>query len=128
EAGFWRYWLLGVLLPFVAFLPFLRLWAEASEHHYDGQPEFESTYNNCSLIDRWLIHPASDAWHLTHHFVPSIPHHKLSRADGFFSRAHERYATHRKTRQRLFEEPSREWTPRQRNEQWQRDVGARRAD
>jgi fatty acid desaturase len=109
QVDFWKHWLLGVILPFAAFLPFLRLWAEASKHHYDGNDEFESTYNNSSLIDRWLIHPASDAWHLTHHFVPSIPHYKLARADEFFTRNHARYATHGKARRGLFEEPGRAW-------------------
>jgi fatty acid desaturase len=108
QAGFWKHWILGIIVPFVVFLPFLRLWAEAGKHHYDGHPEFESTYNNCGLIDRWLIHPASDAWHLTHHFVPSIPHHKLARADSFFSRTHARYAIDGKARRRLFDEPGRE--------------------
>lgn len=107
EPGFWKYWLAGVIFPFVAILPWLRLWAEASEHRYSSLSEFESTYNNRGMMDRWFIHPVSDAWHLTHHLVPSIPHHKLARADGFFRRRHACYAAHGKVRVGLFDEPDR---------------------
>jgi fatty acid desaturase len=105
--GFWWAWLLGVVFPFVVILPFLRIWAEASKHRYDGMPELDATYNNIGLFDRWIIHPASDGWHLVHHFQPKIPHHRLAQAHALLSRHHPKYAAHNKVRKGLFEEPDR---------------------
>lgn len=65
-------------------LPFLRAVAELSEHDYErGETVIETTYNNISLIDRILIHPAGDAWHALHHLYPTVPWWSQSAAHNY---------------------------------------------
>lgn len=106
--SFWMWWAAYVLVAFVFVLPFMRLWAEASKHRYtEGDPELESTYNNIGKLDRCLIHPCGDGYHLVHHYLPSIPHHRLPKAHRLLSRHDPKYRAHRKIRLSIFEEPER---------------------
>jgi fatty acid desaturase len=103
---FWILWLLYVLVAFGFVLPVLRLWAEASKHQYAGQnPELESTYSNVGWIDRWLIHPCGDSFHLLHHYLPSIPHHRMHRVHELLLRYDAQYMTSPKVRTSIFDEP-----------------------
>ncbi|QOK91384.1 fatty acid desaturase [Ralstonia pseudosolanacearum] len=55
-------------------LPCLRLVAEWSEHDYAASDaEAQATFNNCSVVDKLIFHPAGDAYHLLHHLYPAIP-------------------------------------------------------
>lgn len=105
---FWILWAAYVIVAFVFVLPFLRLWAEASKHRYTGaDPELESTYNNIGKLDRYLIHPCGDGYHLLHHYLPSIPHHRLPKAHRLLSSCDPRYRVHPKVRWTIFDEPDR---------------------
>ena len=37
----------------------------------------EATTSNIGLLDRLLIHPHGDGYHVAHHLWPRIPHHQL---------------------------------------------------
>jgi fatty acid desaturase len=106
--SFWMSWTVYVIVAFVIVLPFLRFWAEASKHRYaGGQSELESTYNNIGKLDRWLIHPSGDGFHLVHHYLASIPHHRLAQAHRLLSKRDPKYRAHRKVRLSIFDEPDR---------------------
>lgn len=74
----------SAITAFLIVLPVIRYIAEVSEHDYETyQTEFQCTFNNLSIIDRLLIHPAGDAYHLVHHLYPSIPWLLQSKAHRF---------------------------------------------
>lgn len=73
-------WLVAALL----ILPIVRTVAEFSEHEYDDESnEGNSTFNNISLSDLVLLHPAGDAYHLIHHLFPAIPWWNQARAHNY---------------------------------------------
>jgi fatty acid desaturase len=76
-AGFWRGWLLLVILPFLLILPVFRMLAESEEHNYDGRDELTDSHNNLGWFSRLYLHPAGDAYHKLHHVQPAIPHHRM---------------------------------------------------
>lgn len=55
-------------------LPIIRSIAEFDEHNYKKNKNlFETTFNNLSLIDFLIFHPAGDGYHIIHHLFPAIP-------------------------------------------------------
>lgn len=55
-------------------LPIIRSIAEYDEHNYKKNKNlFETTYNNLSLLDFLIFHPAGDGYHIVHHLFPAIP-------------------------------------------------------
>lgn len=104
----WMLWCMYVIVAFALALPFLRFWAEASKHRYTGEePQLESTYNNIGKLDRYLIHPCGDGYHLLHHYLRTIPHHRLPKAHRLLSTYDPKYRAHRKIRLSIFDEPDR---------------------
>lgn len=84
--NFWLLWLLYFWLPFLLYLPVVRFLAEAEEHRYkDAETEFGSTFSNLSRLQRWLLHPHGDAYHLLHHMLPQVPHWKMAYAHWILS-------------------------------------------
>lgn len=77
-------WVTYYLVPFVLFLPPIRLLVESGEHVYrDSTTVFEASVNTKSTLLRWLLYPHGDSYHALHHLVPSIPHHSLKRAHDY---------------------------------------------
>ena len=68
-------------------LPIIRSIAEYSEHDYEiGKTEYNTTYNNLSLLDHLLCHPAGDAYHILHHLYPAVPWWKQAAPHRFLMR------------------------------------------
>lgn len=54
-------------------LPLIRSIAEYGEHNYKKSNElFSTTFNNLSLSDFLVFHPAGDGFHIVHHLYPAI--------------------------------------------------------
>lgn len=76
--GTWLCW----IAIFVGPLSIVRFLGEAEEHDYlNTTTEFEATISNVGLIDRLLIHPHGDGYHLAHHLWQRVPHHRLRSFD-----------------------------------------------
>ncbi|MDW6091094.1 fatty acid desaturase [Vibrio rhizosphaerae] len=91
--------LMLVLMAFFLVLPVIRYIAEMAEHDYAlSDSEFGSTFNNLSVVDRWLFHPAADGYHLLHHLYPAIPFWQHKKAHRFLMERDEQYVNgHHKT-------------------------------
>lgn len=62
-------------------LPVIRSIAEYDEHNYKKSNNlFETTFNNLSLTDFLVFHPAGDGYHIIHHLFPAIPWWKQRKA------------------------------------------------
>ena len=78
--GWTHYFLLFWIVPFLTTLQIIRFFAEISEHGglYDEKDELQMTRNNLiNPIARFFIYPHGDAYHMTHHLVPAVPHYHL---------------------------------------------------
>ncbi len=63
---------------FLIVLPIVRFMGEAEEHTYTGASTVaEATVSNIGKLDRILVHPHGDGYHVAHHIWPQIPHHAL---------------------------------------------------
>jgi fatty acid desaturase len=75
----WFIWGCGFWIPFIFYLPFLRFLAETEKHDYaSGNNEFRGTNSNLGFVQRLILHPHGDAYHLLHHVAPSVPHWKMA--------------------------------------------------
>jgi len=75
------WWSVYFLIPFLVYLPVIRFLAESEEHHYEeASTVFAATYSNTGRLQRWLLHPHGDAYHLLHHLIQAIPHWKVRTA------------------------------------------------
>ena len=76
-------WGLFWFLPMVFVLPFIRFIGEISEHAYPPPDRskdatlFNTTITNHGFLNKLLIHPTGDGYHLVHHLFPSIPGWRL---------------------------------------------------
>lgn len=83
----------SIISLFIA-LPLIRMIAEYGEHNYDGTYNvFKTTFNNLSLIDMLLFHPAGDAYHIVHHLHPAVPWWKQKKAHEFLKIYDDLYKT-----------------------------------
>jgi fatty acid desaturase len=74
-------WLLYWAVPAVFVLPAIVNVVFLSEHVSTfGTTEFERSRNKLGFLQRVLLHPHGDGFHMLHHLYPSIPHHRLPRA------------------------------------------------
>src|SRR3990167_2344615 len=81
--GWGVYFVLYWVIPFLAPLQVIRFFSEISEHGglYRERDEIMMTRNNLiNPVARFFIYPHGDAYHLTHHLLPAVPHYHLSRA------------------------------------------------
>lgn len=73
-------------------LPIIRSIAEYGEHNYKKNKNlFETTYNNLSLIDFLIFHPAGDGYHIVHHLFPAIPWWNQRSAHFYLLKYDEKY-------------------------------------
>jgi fatty acid desaturase len=75
--GFWIWWLVIVIIPFLLLLPVFRMLAESQEHNYDGSDELTDSHSNLTLFSRLYLHPVGDAYHKLHHVHYRIPHFRM---------------------------------------------------
>lgn len=80
--GFWKDLLLFWFVPLLTTFQIFRYWAEMSEHAglKNDNPLLASRNTFGNLVERFLIHPHHDNYHLVHHLFPYIPHYNLKKA------------------------------------------------
>lgn len=65
-------------------LPVIRSIAEYDEHDYNASDNLiDTTFNNLTILDYLLFHPAGDTHHVVHHLFPAIPWWKQKEAHLF---------------------------------------------
>ena len=81
-------------ISFFLILPFIRMVAELGEHDYDINGDIlESTYNNLSILDKLIFHPAGDAYHVLHHIHPTIPWWNQKKAHKYLEKLDHSYSS-----------------------------------
>ncbi len=88
-------WVVAWAIPQVLVLPIIRALAEGDEHDYDREGnELDATFTNESLVSRWLIHPAGDAYHAAHHDRMSVPAYRMKKLDRLLNSGSRAYQQH----------------------------------
>ncbi|WP_405183149.1 fatty acid desaturase family protein [Nocardia sp. NBC_01377] len=87
------YW----LVPFLTSYQTITYWAELGEH--GGMRNLGRLWGSRNwrgnIMSRWLIGPHSDdAYHLLHHWFPSVPHYRLAEVDSICTSGWPQYAGH----------------------------------
>jgi fatty acid desaturase len=79
---FWMDLILFWFVPLLTTFQVLRYWAEMAEHSGLKSTNLllssRNTFGN--PIERFLIHPHHDNYHLVHHLFPAVPHYNLRKA------------------------------------------------
>ncbi|MCY9530065.1 MULTISPECIES: fatty acid desaturase family protein [Paenibacillus] len=80
--GFWKELLLFWFVPLLTTFQIFRYWAEMAEHSgLKTDNELYASRNTFgNPIERFLIHPHHDNFHLVHHLFPAVPHYNLKKA------------------------------------------------
>lgn len=77
----WLIFLLGYLIPYFLWLPYIRFVTESSKHtNVNLEDDFATSRNNIGIIHQYLLHPHNDGFHLMHHYISSIPFYNLKKA------------------------------------------------
>ena len=79
------FWLQLVLYWFVALVvifPIIRFWSDLPDHSglESSAPLYSSRNNYGSWIERMILSPHHDTYHIVHHLFPYIPHYNLRKA------------------------------------------------
>lgn len=79
--GTWNYFLLGYLIPYLFWLPYIRFVTESTKHtNVNLEDQFANSRNNIGWFQQLVLHPHNDGFHQMHHFAPSIPFYNLKKA------------------------------------------------
>lgn len=80
--GFWLELLLFWFVPMFTTFQIIRYWAEMAEHSglKNGHELYSSRNTFGNPIQRFLLHPHNDNYHLVHHLFPAVPHYRLKNA------------------------------------------------
>lgn len=83
----WKILLLGYLIPYFYWLPYIRFVTESSKHtNVNLQEDFSNSRNNIGVLHQLLLHPHNDGYHQMHHLIASIPGYNLKKAYQFLKR------------------------------------------
>ncbi|PFF02786.1 fatty acid desaturase [Bacillus thuringiensis] len=80
--NFWMGLVLYWLVPLVIVLPVIRFWSDLADHSglETSDPLYSSRNNYGSWIERMILSPHHDCFHIVHHLFPYIPHYRLKKA------------------------------------------------
>ncbi|MCQ6562056.1 fatty acid desaturase family protein [Paenibacillus mendelii] len=80
--NFWQELLLFWFVPLVTVFPIIRFWSDLADHSglEDSNPFHSSRNNYGSWLERLILTPHHDNYHIVHHLFPSIPHFNLKKA------------------------------------------------
>lgn len=80
--NFWQELILFWFVPLLTTFQIIRYWAEMAEHSgLKNENELYASRNTFgNPIERFLLHPHHDNYHLVHHLFPAIPHYNLKKA------------------------------------------------
>ncbi|MED0771242.1 fatty acid desaturase family protein [Bacillus siamensis] len=78
----WLELLLFWFVPLLTTFQIIRYWAEMAEHSglKTDHPLYSSRNTLGNPIERFILHPHHDNYHLVHHLFPGIPHYNLKKA------------------------------------------------
>ncbi|SNS18695.1 fatty acid desaturase [Dokdonia pacifica] len=80
----WYSFLLGYLIPYFFWLPYIRFIAESAEHtNVELSKEYSNSRNNIGIFHRFFLHPHNDGYHQLHHLIASIPGYNLKNAHNY---------------------------------------------
>lgn len=80
--GFWKELILFWFVPWLTTFQVIRYWSEMAEHAglETDNPLYASRNSFGNLLERILIQPHHDTYHLVHHLFPALPHYNLKKA------------------------------------------------
>lgn len=79
---FWLQLVLYWFVPLLTIFPIIRFWSDLSDHSglETSDPLYSSRNNYGSWLERLILCPHHDSYHIVHHLFPSIPHYNLKKA------------------------------------------------
>ncbi|KAF0818526.1 MULTISPECIES: fatty acid desaturase family protein [unclassified Cytobacillus] len=80
--GFWQELILYWFVPFITTFQILKYWAEMAEHAgLESDKEIFASRNSFgNWLERLLLHPHRNSYHLVHHLFPAVPHYNIKKA------------------------------------------------
>lgn len=93
---FWLELILYYFIPLFTVFQIIRLWSDVADHSglESGSELFASRNSYGSLLERFILYPHHDSYHIVHHLFPNIPHYNLHKThlillnDPEYRRAH----------------------------------------
>ncbi|MFD2614759.1 fatty acid desaturase [Paenibacillus gansuensis] len=80
--NFWTQLVLYWFIPLVTIFPIIRFWSDLADHSglEVSHPLYSSRNNYGTWIERLILTPHHDNYHIVHHLFPYIPHFNLKKA------------------------------------------------
>lgn len=80
--NFWMGLVLYWFVPLVTVFPVIRFWSDLADHSglETSDPLYSSRNNYGSWVERMILSPHHDSFHIVHHLFPYIPHYRLKKA------------------------------------------------
>lgn len=94
--NFWQLLLMFWIVPLITTFQVFRYWSEMSDHGgLESEHDLEATRNSFgNPIERFLIHPHHDYYHLVHHLFPGVPHYNLPSVHRILMKDHNYSSAH----------------------------------
>lgn len=79
---FWLGLILYWFVPLVTIFPVIRFWSDVADHSglETSDPLYSSRNSYGNWLERLILYPHHDTYHIVHHLFPSIPHYNLKKA------------------------------------------------